>query len=122
MNKALSQVSKSPFTRRIVGCKLPQRFHQPTFLLYNGRSDPVEHVSQFNQRMAVHLKDEALLCKIFPSSLGPVAMRWFNELKANSINSSGNSPNLLVLVLSRVVRYLDPWIRYYPYPCERVKP
>ena len=37
--------------------------------------------------MAVHLKDEALLCKIFPSSLEPVAMRWFNGLKANSINS-----------------------------------
>ena len=37
--------------------------------------------------MAVHSKDEALLCKIFPSSLGPVAMRWFNGLRANSINS-----------------------------------
>ena len=48
MNKAFSQVSKSPFTRKIEGAKLPQRFHQPTFLLYNGRSDPVEHVSQFN--------------------------------------------------------------------------
>ena len=79
MNKALSQVSKSPFTHRIEGAKLPQRFHQPTFLLYNGWSDLVEHVSQFNQRMAVHLKDEALLCKIFPSSLGPMAMRWFNK-------------------------------------------
>ena len=27
------------------------------------------------------------MCKIFPSSLGPMAMRWFNGLKANSINS-----------------------------------
>ena len=87
MNKVLSQVFKSPFMRKIKGAKLPRRFHQPTFLLYNGRSDPVEHVSQFNQRMAVHSKVEALLCKIFPSNLGPVAMRWFNGLKANSINS-----------------------------------
>ena len=66
---------------------LPQRFHQPTFSLYNGRTDPVEHVSHFSQKMAVHSKDEALMCKIFPSSLGPMAMRWFNGLKANSINS-----------------------------------
>ena len=87
MNKALSQVSKSLFTRRIEGAKLLWRFHQPTFLFYNGRSNPVEQVSQFNQRMVVHSKDEALLCKIFPSSLGPVAMRWFNGLRANSINS-----------------------------------
>ena len=27
------------------------------------------------------------MCKIFPSSLGPMAMRWFNRLKENSINS-----------------------------------
>ena len=50
--------------------------------------DPVEHVSQFNQRMIVHSKNEALMCKVFPSSLGLVAMRWFNGLKANSIDSS----------------------------------
>ena len=47
----------------------------------------MEHVSQFNQRMAVHSKDEALMCKVFPSSLGPMAMMWFNGLKANSVNS-----------------------------------
>ena len=72
---------------RIEGAKLSQRFHQPTFTIYNGQVDPIEHVSQFNQRMAIHSKNEALLCKVFPSSLGPVAMRWFNSLKTNSIDS-----------------------------------
>ena len=47
----------------------------------------MEHVSHFNQKMAVHSKDKALMCKIFPSSLGPMAMRWFNGLKKNFINS-----------------------------------
>ena len=46
----------------------------------------MEHVSQFNQRMVVHSKNEVLICKVFPSSLGPVAMRWFNGLKTNSID------------------------------------
>ena len=75
MNEALNQVARSPFTRNIEGASLPRRFHQPTFSLYNGRTDPVEHVSHFSQKMAVHSKDEALMCKIFPSSLGPIAMR-----------------------------------------------
>ena len=57
------------------------------FTIYNGRTDPVEHGSHFNQRMAVHSKNEALICKVFPSSLGPVAMRWFNGLRTNSIDS-----------------------------------
>ena len=87
MNEALSQVAKSPFTRRIEGASLPRRFNQPTFSLYNGQTDPVEHVSHFNQKMAVHSKDEALMCNIFPSSLGPMVMRWFNGLRANSIDS-----------------------------------
>ncbi|XP_050278189.1 uncharacterized protein LOC126719705 [Quercus robur] len=87
MNKALDQVSKSPFAHRIEGAKLPRRLNQPTFAIYNGRADPVEHVSQFNQRMTIHSQNEALMCKVFPSSLGPVAMRWFNSLKTNSIDS-----------------------------------
>ena len=36
---------------------------------------------------SVYSKDEALMCKIFPLSLGPMAMRWFNGLRANSIDS-----------------------------------
>ena len=87
MNEALSQVAESPFTRNIEGASLPQPFRQPIFALYNGRTDPVEHVSHFSQKMTVHSRDEALMCKIFPSSLGSMAMRWFNGLKGNSIDS-----------------------------------
>ena len=75
MKKALSQISKSPFTWRIEKAKLPRRFHQPTFAMYNGRTDPVKHVSQFKQKMAIHSQDEALMCRVFPSSLGPMPMR-----------------------------------------------
>ena len=37
--------------------------------------------------MAVHSRNEALICKVFPSSLRPVAMRWFDGLKEGSISS-----------------------------------
>ncbi|XP_050258906.1 uncharacterized protein LOC126703889 [Quercus robur] len=87
MSKALNQIAKSPFTHRIERAAPPQHFHQPTFTIYNGRTDSVEHVSHFNQRMAVYSKDEALMCKVFLSSLGPVAMRWFDVLRTGSINS-----------------------------------
>ena len=45
MKKALDQVSRSPFTYRIEGTKLPRCFNQPAFAIYNGQADPVEHVS-----------------------------------------------------------------------------
>ena len=44
-------------------------------------------MSHFSQKMAIHSKDEALMCKVFLSSLGPVAMRWFDGLRVDSIGS-----------------------------------
>ena len=87
MKRALSQISKSSFTRGIEKEKLPKRFHQPMFAMYNGRTDPVEHVSQFKQKMAIHSQDKALMCRVFPSSLGSMPMRWFDGLRTNSISS-----------------------------------
>ena len=87
MKKILSQISKSTFTRGIEKEKLPRRFHQPTFTMYNGRTDPIEHVSQFKQKMVVHSQDEVLMCRVFPSSLEPMPMRWFDGLRTNSISS-----------------------------------
>ena len=34
----------------------------------------------------MHFKNEALMCKGFPSSLGPMAMRWLDGLGASSID------------------------------------
>ena len=110
MSKALNQISKLPFTRKIEGERLPRWFHQPTFTIYNGRRDPVEHVSHFNQRMVVHSKDETLMCKVFPSSLGPVVMRWFDGLRADSIDSFKELTQAFgsrFITCSRVPRSLD---------------
>ena len=71
MGRALNQIFKSHFTRRIESGKLPRWFTQPTF----------------NQRMAVHSRNEALTCKVFPSSLRLVAMIWFDGLREGSISS-----------------------------------
>ena len=37
--------------------------------------------------MVVHANNEALMCKVFPSSLGPVAMLWFDALEEGSVGS-----------------------------------
>ena len=87
MSRALRQISMSPFTCRIERAKLPHHFAQPTFTIYNGRTGPVEHVSHFNQGMAIHSRNEVLMCKVFASSLGHVAMRWFDGLEEGSICS-----------------------------------
>ena len=39
--------------------------------------------------MALYSRNDGLLCKVFPSSLGPTAMRWFNGLRKGSIHNFG---------------------------------
>ena len=110
MSKALNQISKSPFTHKIEGAILSRWFHQPTFTIYNGQMDPVEHVSHFNQRIIVHSKDETLMCKVFPSSLGPMAMRWFDGLRADSIDSFKELTRAFGSRFITCSRFLSPWI------------
>ena len=35
--------------------------------------------------MAVHANNDALMCKVFPFSLVPVAMHWFDALEEGSV-------------------------------------
>ena len=49
--------------------------------------DPVEHVSHYIQMISLHSYNDALMCKVFPSSLGPSILRWFNGLRKGSIHS-----------------------------------
>ena len=110
MKKVLSQISKSPFTRGIENAKLPRRFHQPTFAMYNGRTNLVDHVSQFKLKIAVHSQDEALMCRVFPSNLGSMPMRWFDGLRKNSISSFKKLTQLFCsrfITCSRVPQPLD---------------
>ena len=78
--------------------------------MYNGRTDPVQHVSHFIQRMAIHSKNEALMCKVFPSSLEHLAMRWFDGLGAGFIDSFKELTRVFgscFITCSRVPRPLD---------------
>ena len=37
--------------------------------------------------MSLHSCNDALICKVFPSSLRPTTLRWFNGLRKGSIHS-----------------------------------
>ena len=60
--------------------------------------------------MDVYSKDETLMCKVFPSSLGLVAMRWFDGLRADSIDSFNELTRAFgsrFITCNRVPRPLD---------------
>uniref|UniRef100_A0A2N9IWV9 Integrase catalytic domain-containing protein n=1 Tax=Fagus sylvatica TaxID=28930 RepID=A0A2N9IWV9_FAGSY len=74
--KALDLVSSSPFSRQIERAELLERYTAPCFEIYNGRTDPVAHIGRYQQSMALSRYNDPLMCRLFPSSLGEVALRW----------------------------------------------
>ena len=66
---------------------MPSRFTRPPFNSYDGRTDSVEHVSHYIHMLSLHTHNDALMCKVFPLSLGPTALRWFNGLWKGSIRN-----------------------------------
>jgi hypothetical protein len=85
--RKLQQISSSPFSAEIERAKFPARFVSPNLAVYDGKGDPVGHLSRYRQSMAIHTSNDALMCRIFPSSLGEVGLRWFDRLDHGSIRS-----------------------------------
>ena len=85
--KALHQISHSPFSKEIERTHLPGKFSPSNYVMYDGRADPIGHISHFRQSMVLHLGNDALMCQMFPLSLGSMSLRWFNRLQHSSIHS-----------------------------------
>ena len=65
----------------------PKDFVVPSFKQFDGKSDPVNHSFNFQQKMALETKNEASLCKVFTTTLVGSALAWFRQLPEKSIDS-----------------------------------
>ena len=87
MSYGLHRAARSLFSDNIERALMSSKFTYPPFNSYDGKMDPVEHVSHYIQMMSLHAHNDVLMCKVFPLSLGPTALRWFNGLRKGSIHS-----------------------------------
>ena len=58
-----------------------------TFAMFDGSSDPYDHMLHYNQAMTLNVGNDHLLCKVFPASLQGPVIAWFHRLSRNSVNS-----------------------------------
>ena len=77
----------SPLGQHILSYEPPRGFVIPSFSMYDGSSDPYDHMLHFNQAMILNAGDDRLLCKVFPASLKGLALTWFHKLPSGYINS-----------------------------------
>ena len=79
----------SPLGQHILDYDPPRGFSIPAFAMYDGSSDPYNHMLHFNQAMILNAEDNRLLFKVFPANLKGPTLAWFHKIPRGSINSFG---------------------------------
>ena len=76
-----------PFSAKVMNEPIPLRFKMPQTELYDGTSDPLDHLESFKSLMLLHGANNGVMCRAFPATLRKLARLWFLGLHAGSINS-----------------------------------
>lgn len=76
-----------PLSPSIMASPFPQGWSRPKLKLYEGDSDPTEHINFFVGAMQYAGASDPIYCRSFPMSLGKGLMNWFQNLPANSLHS-----------------------------------
>ncbi|RVW62558.1 hypothetical protein CK203_063142 [Vitis vinifera] len=69
----------SMFSPHIINYEPPRGFVVPKFTMYNGMSDPFDHIMHFRNLMTLDIGNGALMCKIFKRSISP-GMPFFESI------------------------------------------
>nr|KYP31978.1 hypothetical protein KK1_047453 [Cajanus cajan] len=91
---------RTPFTPDIVGARLPDNWKNLTLEKYDGTADPEEHLDAFVTQVGLYTDDDAILCKVFPTSLKGPALNWFTRLPPGSVDSFTSLSSRFVIQFS----------------------
>ncbi|KAM1743305.1 hypothetical protein ACFX14_013159 [Malus domestica] len=83
----MSNMSKSPFTNKIEQAEPPRKFSMPHFTSFKGDGVPKRHLKHYRSIMILYRNNDALMCKIFATTLQDEVQDWFHTLPPRSIQS-----------------------------------
>ncbi|RWW82724.1 hypothetical protein BHE74_00008795 [Ensete ventricosum] len=91
----------SPFAPEVQDKPIPTNFRLPALESYDGSSDPTEHVVAFRAQMALYDSSDALMCRVFPTTLRGPARMWYNRLTASLLGIAQGREELLAQFVNR---------------------
>ncbi|RRT44122.1 hypothetical protein B296_00028631 [Ensete ventricosum] len=86
-----SPLCGSPFIQEIQDTPISQHFRLPMLEVYDGGSDPIEHVVAFQAQMALYGTSDAIMCRAFLTTMCRIARGWY-EFEANFLASTRLKP------------------------------
>ncbi|XP_059670856.1 uncharacterized protein LOC132316393 [Cornus florida] len=76
---------KTPFTDDVYMVERPKKFTMPSFIQFDGMGDPSRHLDHYAQKMALDDRNDPWICRVFPTNLTGVALKWFRNRPHKSI-------------------------------------
>ncbi|GMH19400.1 hypothetical protein Nepgr_021241 [Nepenthes gracilis] len=80
-------LDRSPFIAEILSRPLPSKFKMPSLDLYDGGSDPVDHLDHFRTHLSLQGLEDSVMCRCFPLTLKGDARIWFHHLPSGSVSN-----------------------------------
>nr|KYP74692.1 hypothetical protein KK1_007379 [Cajanus cajan] len=68
---------------------LPRRWKPLHLDRYDGTTDPDEHIDLYMTQVNLYTNNDAILYRVFPTSLKGASLNWYTQLPAESIDSFG---------------------------------
>ena len=77
----------SPFNQEVREARLLEEFKLLTIKVYEGKSDPHDHLDHFNDLMELHLVSKLAKCRVFAVTLTGGAKKWLRSILAGLVSS-----------------------------------
>jgi len=77
----------TPFNREILKAPRLNKVKMPSIELFDGTTDPDDHLDIYKAQMYAQDMDDATCCRYFPATLKGIAKKWFIGLPNGSIAS-----------------------------------
>ena len=87
INRQLDDMLSTSFNPHIINYESPKGFAVPKFTMYDGMSDPFDHIMHSRQLITLGIGNDALMCKVFSASLHNQALSWFHRFPQNSVST-----------------------------------
>ncbi|KAK4388450.1 hypothetical protein Sango_2451600 [Sesamum angolense] len=76
-----------PFTEVVMVNELAANYCTPAIAEYDGTTDPLEHLSCFENEALLHRYTDGIKSHVFVPTLARAAQQWFNQLSTGAIRS-----------------------------------
>ena len=110
-SEATSSTTRSSFNLKIQQAPLPISFHMPTMTIYEGKTDPQDHLDAFKDQMDLLQVLSQVRYRCFEVTLTATTKKWFRQIEPETVTSWTQLSGLFMRPFQGARKYATPLSR-----------